>query len=346
MMRLTDIDGTSQRSTLAGPLKIDLHYESRSPCQIGVYRRASDEFRHRDIELRFKPDLMPDPTSSADLFVLQENFWNDSLERNNRRVIIEERADTSMPRKRQAIKCSNVIACFKPGLVKEEWINLPVHRPHVWVLDKREDRLNRSIFTSQDIAKIRPGFCLGMYDRMQRWITRAEALGDVVQWDRRPIDVLFAGTTIYRSSTITAHRCQFVSALKSITGLKIFCEPSRAMKLDDYFRLSQLAKVIVSPWGHGELCYRDFEALLDGCVLVKPRTDFVQTVGNFLREGETYLPCAPDASDLATVIQTALANGAIDESQRTANRIELLQWWQPKTLVNWWLSQIHLVDLI
>lgn len=66
----------------------------------------------------------------------------------------------------------------------------------------------------------------------------------------------------------------------------IISVPQRSISYIDYLHLSDQAKIIVSPWGYGEICYRDFEALLDDCVLVKPRTDFVQTLDNTIREGD------------------------------------------------------------
>jgi hypothetical protein len=65
---------------------------------------------------------------------------------------------------------------------------------------------------------------------------------------------------------------------------------------------------VVSPWGNEELCYRDFEAILDGCRLVKPRSDVISALGNVSQEIVTYLACSPDGGDPSSVVGHALRN--------------------------------------
>jgi len=79
--------------------------------------------------------------------------------------------------------------------------------------------------------------------------------------------------------------------------------PERSIHTARYFKFSHLSKIIISPWGHGELCFRDFEAMLDDCVLIKPRTDFISTLDNVLLENESYEPSEINASDLENVIR-------------------------------------------
>jgi len=78
-----------------------------------------------------------------------------------------------------------------------------------------------------------------------------------------------------------------------------------SMPFSDYRQLLLISKVCVSPWGYGEFCIRDYEALLAGAVLVKPDTGFATTWPD-LRPGEHYVPCRADFSDLEQAIDQAL----------------------------------------
>lgn len=63
-----------------------------------------------------------------------------------------------------------------------------------------------------------------------------------------------------------------------------------------------------SPFGYGELCWRDIEAFLTGAVLIKPDMGHLDTLPDLYRPGETYLPVKWDFSDLEEVTRHALAN--------------------------------------
>ena len=57
------------------------------------------------------------------------------------------------------------------------------------------------------------------------------------------------------------------------------------------------SKICFSPFGYGEVCWRDYEAIFSGCLLVKPRMDHVRITPPVFIPGETYVPIAWDCSD-------------------------------------------------
>ena len=69
-----------------------------------------------------------------------------------------------------------------------------------------------------------------------------------------------------------------------------------------YFADMQHSKVTFSPFGWGELCFRDFEAIRAGSVLVKPDMGHLETWPNIFVPGETYVPVRWDGADLADTI--------------------------------------------
>ena len=60
---------------------------------------------------------------------------------------------------------------------------------------------------------------------------------------------------------------------------------------------------VISPFGFGEICYRDFEIVISGAAIVKQKMDHLETWPDLWIENETYLPFAWDLSDLEDKIE-------------------------------------------
>lgn len=58
------------------------------------------------------------------------------------------------------------------------------------------------------------------------------------------------------------------------------------------------SRIVVSPFGWGETCWRDFEAFCNDSLLVKPSMEYIDTEPNLFIPGETYVPVRWDFSDL------------------------------------------------
>jgi hypothetical protein len=67
-------------------------------------------------------------------------------------------------------------------------------------------------------------------------------------------------------------------------------------------------KAVLSPFGFGEVCFRDFEAVLNGAILIKPEMDHITTWPNIYKPNETYIPIKWDASDLIEKVEYLLQN--------------------------------------
>lgn len=66
--------------------------------------------------------------------------------------------------------------------------------------------------------------------------------------------------------------------------------------------------VVVSPFGFGEVCYRDFEAFINGCVLLKPDMSHLTTWPDLYVDGETYISHQWDFSDFDEKLEGILAH--------------------------------------
>lgn len=68
------------------------------------------------------------------------------------------------------------------------------------------------------------------------------------------------------------------------------------------------SKALVSPFGWGELCYRDFEAFICGAVLIKPSLNHLRTFPDLFIEKKTYLPVKWNMSDLSETLEVVIQN--------------------------------------
>ncbi len=71
-----------------------------------------------------------------------------------------------------------------------------------------------------------------------------------------------------------------------------------------YFNELRNSRVVISPFGWGEVCYRDFEAIIAGATLVKPDCDHMETWPNLYIKNKTYIPFAWDFSDFNQIIES------------------------------------------
>jgi hypothetical protein len=67
--------------------------------------------------------------------------------------------------------------------------------------------------------------------------------------------------------------------------------------LNIYNKELREAKLTFSPFGHGEVCFRDFEAIINYSLLLKPDMDHMITWPNVYLKNKTYIPLAWDGSD-------------------------------------------------
>ena len=122
---------------------------------------------------------------------------------------------------------------------------------------------------------------------------------------------------------LTHSRPSVVDHRKAISGLlqKRGCECSR-IPLPDYFREMRQAQISLSPFGVGEFCYRDYEAIICGSALVKPDMSHLETWPNLYQENKTYIPHKWDLSDLNEKLDFLLDNSDhCREIAKTAQKV-------------------------
>ena len=142
---------------------------------------------------------------------------------------------------------------------------------------------------------------------------------------KRSIDLFYYGTSgIYfkDKAHINLHRRL---AIEQSRKLKVKVDVGKQrIPVHKFLSLMADSKIALSPWGFGPLCYRDFEAALRGCTIIKPLHDYFETTPNPLI-GHSVYHCEPDFSNLAEVVDLALENWEEDYKRNKENSIRLLQ---------------------
>jgi len=116
---------------------------------------------------------------------------------------------------------------------------------------------------------------------------------------RRPLGVSCRGTTRYPLPAITFHRSEvsrLVSELADRTEHRI--ESRGRVSPREYLKELAQTRICVSPFGFGEICWRDFEGMLCGALLVKPDMDHLETWPEYFEKDVTYAAHRWDFEDL------------------------------------------------
>ena len=80
------------------------------------------------------------------------------------------------------------------------------------------------------------------------------------------------------------------------------------MPFQEYAQNLWNSKISLSPFGMGELCFRDLESMVFGTVILKPSHERVDTLPNIMIDDETFVSCKYDWSDLEEKIDYILSN--------------------------------------
>jgi hypothetical protein len=78
----------------------------------------------------------------------------------------------------------------------------------------------------------------------------------------------------------------------------------------NYLRKINLSKITVSPFGYGEICFRDYEAIFARSLLFKPNMERFDVSDQIFIPFETYIPFKWDMSDFEELLEYYLKNEA------------------------------------
>ena len=152
------------------------------------------------------------------------------------------------------------------------------------------------------IHKLTTGWNLGVTRRCRQLLRLGRHMP--LPWQHRPFAVncrlgLSPGP---RAKTEWYHHYRELG-VRSVAPLReeYRCTGSDRVGLRQYLAEMILSKIAISPFGWGEVCFRDYEAVAAGALLVKPSMSHLQSNPNIYDEGKTYVACEWDMSDVPEI---------------------------------------------
>lgn len=112
----------------------------------------------------------------------------------------------------------------------------------------------------------------------------------------KPVDIMFRGNV--PKDWLHYLRKDIEPSLVRLQESYRVIVPQKRVSREEYYSEMIDSKICLSPFGFGEICWRDFEAVICGCLLVKPDMSHVETQPDIFKPFETYVPVRWDYSDV------------------------------------------------
>jgi hypothetical protein len=105
----------------------------------------------------------------------------------------------------------------------------------------------------------------------------------------------------YRKNTVAFQRGKIKSILSHFLT-------TNKLSRRSYFKELKMSKIVISPFGWGEITLKDFEVFLTGGLLMKPCMDHLITWPDLYKKNDTYIPFSWNCTDLEDKISEILGN--------------------------------------
>lgn len=147
-------------------------------------------------------------------------------------------------------------------------------------------------------------------------------------YEKKNIDIYNRGTTSLKNLVYSYQRNIIISKLEEIKNR--FQDKNVItqgfIKRSEYYNELRRAKIVLSPFGWGEVCYKDFEIILAGSLMIKPSMDHMDTYPNVYFD-DTYIKLKWDLSDITEIIENLFNNPAsITDITNKAREVFLKQY--------------------
>lgn len=235
-------------------------------------------------------------------------------------ILLDDAASTGT-QKMRFLRIPGVIGYIKKQLLRKRYLykqRYPRKRYHYYLLARLSSALDGSVakdryVDDEVLTKVHLGWNLGLAQRVGMTIGKPPSFTD-----QRDIDIHFSIRPKHKSrietdnigkidNHYTYHRVGCCSQFDRIVAKHGFSESGKAFGREYLNKMTQ-SKMCLSPLGLGEICWRDFEAISAGAVLIKPDMDHIETWPDVFVPWETYIPVAWDWSDLEDVLVEVSSN--------------------------------------
>lgn len=271
------------------PHDIDIYTHPTKPNMLSALTRC----RHRkELRLHFNPSHT---TPGCQVCIFDRRVASPRCR--YRYAVAYDKGDASAVWSRALVKDPSISAVIRTAVLKPEYRNESAYYWHERLLGGQPAEPPLPLhFTEDEYARVVPGPHYAAYPVMNGWadIKAAPALKD-----RQPV---IHCTMRMKGYTDVIRRHRHTAAVKC-QALPMRLEPPA-----EYRNHMLNSLVVVSPFGHGELCYRDFEAMFAGALLIKPSVEHMTIWRDTLVSCDeslygTYVPCRLDFSDVPQILR-------------------------------------------
>ncbi|MBV8884481.1 MAG: glycosyltransferase family 1 protein [Chroococcidiopsidaceae cyanobacterium CP_BM_RX_35] len=172
--------------------------------------------------------------------------------------------------------------------------NLTDYVARNWDVSFSDDIISRSKTVDPTyFDKIFLGYNIGLDDKIRDLYKQ-----DLGNWPIDKDNDILCRATVPDNSWMYYLRKDVTPKLQAMTPKYRVLLPNQRVAQKEYYKELLRSKICVSPFGYGEICWRDFEAVLCRCLLVKPDMSHIKTEPDIFVPYKTYVPVKWDYSDL------------------------------------------------
>ena len=155
--------------------------------------------------------------------------------------------------------------------------------------------------------------------RFKRSASKHSKLKPVPTGIERPINIFAVLGTSYERNTVSFQRTNIIKRLASSYNRN--CVIGGNVTRQDFNRHLVKSKIVISSFGWGEVCYREFEATWAGAAFAMPDMSGIETWPNIYDNDRTYIPLAWDLNDIEKKLDWAIdkpdfLHAITDEAQK------------------------------
>lgn len=220
--------------------------------------------------------------------------------------------------------------------------------PHGRIYWDRDKMIDYALPTNFDFEKVQLSGCNWLSTLSPNWFKYKQATKD--------IDVFalfsFPANENYEFDRKTSyyydhHRMKCWNYLQTLPkSIKVeTLKDGQKVPIDQYYALMSRSKIVVAPFGYGEMAPRDMESAMVGSVLLKPDMGHLETIPNIYLPNETYVPLKWDFSDMNQKIMETLEGYAEKQDFFVENmRNEYVKQYAKENLVTYtynWIKNLE-----
>lgn len=140
----------------------------------------------------------------------------------------------------------------------------------------------------------------------------------------------------------TEHRSKCINELKRLPRhIKVVTAEAGKVPLQEYYNLMSRSKIVIAPFGYGEIAPRDLESAMVGSILLKPDMSHISTIPDIFIPGLTYVSLQWNYVDLGLHIEAILKDFPKWQEYYVENmRCKYVEEYNPEKLVT------HIYNLI